>query len=88
MKEFVVTDRGGAVNVLDMSGGEIGPRVKSIVASFARQSGLTTDENGTVLSGPVPLADLSATIFFVANVSKHIAERLLAHFKPAPQREQ
>jgi hypothetical protein len=79
---FVVTDRGGAVDLLEMSGGESQPRVAKIVANLARRSGLTTDRNGTIVSGPVPLSSLIATIFLVANVSKDVSERLLAHFKP------
>src|SRR5262249_15151171 len=67
---FVVTDRAGAIEVLEGAGGHSIPRASKIIDSLSRRYGLRSNKRGVVLASNTRLNSLAATIVLVANASQ------------------
>ena len=84
-REFVVHDRGGAMDQLHSTVGmEATPL--HMVYGTARRRGVSVARNGSLFIKKVQPTDLAGAIAIVSSASAEVAAHLIEHFRPMPRR--
>jgi hypothetical protein len=83
-REFVVHDRGGAVEQMHATlGMEEVP--KTLIYGTARRRGVSVGKDGSLYLGRVNMEGLAGAIALVANTSTDVAHHLIDYFRPPPR---
>jgi hypothetical protein len=84
-REFMVHDRGGAIEELHASVGmEAVPN--SFIYGTARRRGVSVARQGSLFVKDVPVESLAAAISAVANASREVAGHLIDYYRLPPRR--